>query len=86
MSATLPNLKVLSEWLDAILYQTNFRPVSLLECIKYETVVYDKNNEKVSQINVDSRIENDPDNLAQLVLETIVNRLGVLVFCPTKAR
>lgn len=86
MSATLPNLKVLSEWLDAILYQTNFRPVSLLECIKYETVVYDKNNETVSQINVDSRIENDPDNLAQLVLETIVNRLGVLVFCPTKAR
>lgn len=86
MSATLPNLKVLSEWLDAILYQTNFRPVSLLECIKYETAVYDKNNEKVSQINVDSRIENDPDNLAQLVLETIVNRLGVLVFCPTKAR
>lgn len=86
MSATLPNLRVLSDWLDAILYETDFRPVSLIECLKYETNVYDRNQSVVSHINVDPRIDNDPDHLAHLVLETIVNKLGVLVFCPTKSR
>lgn len=86
MSATLPNLKILSDWLNAILYQTDFRPVSLVECLKYDTSLYDKNQSVVSQVNVDARIDNDPDHLAQLVLETIVNKLGVLVFCPTKSR
>lgn len=86
MSATLPNLRVLSEWLDAILYQTNFRPVFLVECIKYEKCIYDMNHTVIERINVDRRIENDPDHLAHLVLETIVNRFGVLIFCPTKAR
>lgn len=86
MSATLPNLKVLSTWLDAFLYQTEFRPIPLAECIKYETNIYDKNQTIVSRINVDSRIDNDPDLLVHLVLETIINKLGVLVFCPTKAR
>lgn len=86
MSATLPNLHVLSDWLNAILYETDFRPISLVECLKYEASIYDKNQSVVSQIKIDSRIDNDPDHLAHLVLETIVNRLGVLVFCPTKSR
>jgi DNA polymerase theta len=86
MSATLPNLKVISEWLDAVLYQTDFRPVSLLECVKYENNLYDRNQAIVAKINIDTRIENDPDQLVHLVLETIVKKLGVLIFCPTKAR
>jgi len=86
MSATLPNLNVLAEWLNATLYQTDFRPISLLECLKYEKKLIDKHQQVVSEINIDKRIENDPDLLAHLVLETIVNKLGVLVFCPTKSR
>lgn len=86
MSATLPNLKIISEWLDAVLYETDFRPITLVEGLKYEENIYDANQTLLSHIKVDARIENDPDLLVHLVLETIVNKLGVLVFCPTKSR
>ena len=86
MSATLPDLKNISDWLDATLYQTSFRPIHLLELIKYEADLIDKTGTVVSNIKVNSHIENDVELLAHLVLETIFNRLGVLVFCPTKSR
>ena len=86
MSATLPNLNVFAEWLNASLYQTDFRPISLMECIKFEKSIYDKEMKVVNTINVDNRIENDSEHVVHLVMETIVNKFGVLVFCPTKSR
>ena len=41
MSATLPNLPTLGKWLDADLYQTDFRPVPLTETIKIDRKIYD---------------------------------------------
>ncbi len=86
MSATLPNLEVLADWLQASLYQTQFRPIALKECVKYDNCIYDKNMHLLRKISQDPCIENDPDLLSHLVLETIMQKLGVLVFCPTKAR
>ena len=42
--------------------------------------------EVVERVRPDPRIEYDPEQIVQLVLETMTQRLGVLVFCSTKAR
>lgn len=48
MSATLPNLEVLAKWLDASLYQTNFRPIPLSEYLKIGKNVYNASNLSLS--------------------------------------
>lgn len=48
MSATLPNLEMLAKWLDATLYQTNFRPVPLKEYLKIGENVYNVNDLSLS--------------------------------------
>lgn len=42
MSATLPNLSLLADWLGAELYQTDYRPVPLQEHLKVGCDIYDK--------------------------------------------
>ena len=86
MSATLPSLNRVADWLDASLYQTDFRPIELSECIKFEDKLFTKSMDLIDKVKIDPRIENDPEQVVQLVLETMMQKLGVLVFCPTKAR
>ena len=87
MSATLPNLKVLSDWLNASLFETNYRPIVLNEYYKFEKCIYDGNSTNVRSIEIDERIEkDDKEHVIHLVLETIVEKLGVLVFCANKQR
>jgi DNA polymerase theta len=86
MSATLPNLNLLAKWLNASLYQTNFRPVPLIECIKYGNNLFDNSLKLVREIEIYKDIDSDNDLLLHLTYETISSRLGVLIFCPTKAR
>lgn len=45
MSATLPNVDQAANWLDAVLYQTDFRPVELKQMIKIDNVVRDKSGQ-----------------------------------------
>ncbi|CAB4068797.1 POLQ [Lepeophtheirus salmonis] len=85
MSATLPNLDLIAEWLDADLYVTHFRPTPLTEMIKVDNVLYSKQFDKIKVLNSLSFIKNDSDYLVQLCLETVVDGHSVLVFCPTKS-
>lgn len=48
MSATLPNLDMLAKWLNASLYQTDFRPVPLKEYLKIGQNIYNVNNLSLS--------------------------------------
>jgi replicative superfamily II helicase len=83
MSATLPNVDVLAQWLDAQLYMTDFRPVPLTEYVKIENKIYDKdwNVSRTLKCPKDAR---DPDMMAPLVWETVSKGHSVLIFCPTK--
>ncbi|KAJ1521532.1 hypothetical protein ONE63_003193 [Megalurothrips usitatus] len=85
MSATLPNLSLLSSWLDADLYKTSFRPVPLEELIKVGNILYDSNLKPVRTIEPELEIKNDTEDIVYLCLETICNGHSVLIFCPTKA-
>ncbi|KAF8772980.1 DNA polymerase theta like protein [Argiope bruennichi] len=86
MSATLPNLKVLSTWLDAELYCTDFRPVPLLETFKIGPVVYDaRTKEPIRDLRKNSAtFSDDVDHITYLSIETITAGHGVLIFCPSK--
>lgn len=49
MSATLPNLSLLANWLGAELYQTDFRPVPLQEHLKVGYNIYNNSLSVVRQ-------------------------------------
>ncbi|CAF1182543.1 unnamed protein product [Rotaria sordida] len=42
MSATIPNLNQLAQWINAETYETTFRPIPLEEYIKIESILYNK--------------------------------------------
>ncbi|XP_075148990.1 DNA polymerase theta [Haematobia irritans] len=92
MSATLANVELLRNWLNAELFITNFRPVALNEMIKVGTKIYDNNLKVIRSItepSVDIRepfpaIPNDADHIAQLCAETLIEGCSVIVFCPSK--
>lgn len=84
MSATLPNLALLANWLDAELYKTDFRPVPLNEYCKIGTSIYDTGMKTVRTLPTINQLSSDSDNILQLCLETISDGHSVLIFCPTK--
>lgn len=86
MSATLPNSKLVQNWLNSQFYRTNYRPIELREMIKIGTNIYDNGQNLIRMISNEdySIIGNDQDNIAQLCIETIVNSASVIVFCPSK--
>jgi DNA polymerase theta len=68
MSATLPNLKVLSDWLNASLYQTDYRPIELHEYYSLGGNIYDSNSKIFKEIKVNEDIANqDKELVAHLV-------------------
>lgn len=84
MSATLPNLDILARWLAADLYFTDHRPVPLTEMVKVGQTIYDKQMNKIRDIDPSKAVVNDDDHIIPLCKETITQGHSVLIFCPTK--
>lgn len=86
MSATLPNLDLLTKWLDAEFYMTDFRPVALKEMVKLDAKIYDSELKIVRQMDVDkfAQFGTDTDGVGQLCVETMLEGCSVIVFCPSK--
>ena len=84
MSATLPNLDTLAEWLDAVLYSTHFRPVPLQEMVKIGSTLYDTDFKKIRELPSSADLTNDEQDIIGLCQETVMGGHSVLVFCPTK--
>ncbi|KAF4098560.1 DNA polymerase theta [Onychostoma macrolepis] len=84
MSATLPNLDLLAHWLNAELYNTNYRPVPLVEWVKIGTNVYDGSMNLVRQFTPALPVKGDDDHIVSLCFETVQDGHSALLFCPSK--
>ncbi|BES88139.1 DNA polymerase theta [Nesidiocoris tenuis] len=85
MSATLPNLEILSKWLDAALYVTDFRPIPLTEYLKVNrTLLKVPDLTNCGEVVPEFIIDNDPGDVIYLCIDTILKGFSALVFCPTK--
>lgn len=86
MSATLPNLDLLTNWLRAEFYHTDYRPVELKEMIKINDKIFDNEMNAIRSVSEQDyqQFPKDPDNIGQMCVETILEGGSVIVFCPSK--
>ncbi|XVF48493.1 hypothetical protein PTKIN_Ptkin03bG0194900 [Pterospermum kingtungense] len=85
MSATMPNVEAVADWLQAALYKTDFRPVPLEEFIKVGNTIYDKNLDIVRTIPKAADLGGkDPDHVVELCNEVVQEGHSVLIFCSTR--
>ncbi|PIN15386.1 DNA-directed DNA polymerase [Handroanthus impetiginosus] len=85
MSATLPNVAAIADWLQAALYETNFRPVPLEEYIKVGCTIYNKEMKIVRTIpKVSDLGGKDPDHIVELCNEVVQEGHSVLIFCSSR--
>ncbi|XP_021894934.1 helicase and polymerase-containing protein TEBICHI-like isoform X2 [Carica papaya] len=85
MSATMPNVAAVADWLQAALYQTDYRPVPLEEYIKIGDSIYNKRLEIVRTIPKAADLGGkDPDHIVELCNEVVQEGHSVLIFCSSR--
>ena len=85
MSASIPNLKALADWLFARLYVTSFRPIRLEVCVKVGCEIFHPATKHVIRTMLNKSPNSDNAHIAELAQETIDEDGSVLVFCSTRA-
>ncbi|KAG8183223.1 hypothetical protein JTE90_005672 [Oedothorax gibbosus] len=92
MSATLSNMGDLQQFLNADIYQKDFRPIELKEYVKVGDELYELVNKQTEEWRLVRKLDfgytkemlcRDPDVITGLVMEVIPQN-SCLVFCPTK--
>ncbi|XAR70897.1 DNA-directed DNA polymerase [Bertholletia excelsa] len=85
MTATLPNVTAVADWLQAALYQTDFRPVPLEEYIKVGNTIYNKSMDIVRTVSKAADLGGkDPDHIVELCNEVVQEGNSVLLFCSSR--
>ncbi|CAN6470815.1 unnamed protein product [Victoria cruziana] len=85
MSATMPNVGAVAEWLQAALYQTDFRPVPLEEYIKIGNKIFDRNLNIVRTIQNHANLGGkDPEHVVELCNEIVREGHSILIFCSSR--
>merc|ERR1711957_117519 len=82
LSATLPNVQLLANWLQADLYVSTDRPVPLKLALGSGGRMEDAVGTAPGRSQ--EAMRRDPDGFCPLVTECLAESLGVLVFCATK--
>lgn len=84
MSATLPNLEEVCGWMDAALFRTDFRPVSLQESYLLGDNLYDPQGNLLRQLPPAAAAGRgagqDPDRVVTLVEEALLKGVQVRVW------
>lgn len=92
MSATLNNMGDLQNFLNADIYEKDFRPIELKEYVKVGNEQFELVNKQTEEWRLVRKLDfgytkemlcRDPDMITGLVLE-VVPQNSCLVFCPTK--
>jgi DNA polymerase theta len=87
MSATLPDIDVISNWLNSTLYISKYRPIPIAEYIKVKDSILSKFGTEVRKISMDAKEakkRGDHDMLVPIVQEVVVKGNSVIVFCSKK--
>ncbi|XP_051137227.1 helicase and polymerase-containing protein TEBICHI [Andrographis paniculata] len=85
MSATLSNVAAVANWLQAALYETDFRPVPLEEYVKVGSTIYNKDMKIIRTIpKVADLGGKDPDHIVELCNEVVQEGHSVLIFCSSR--
>ncbi|XP_042498308.1 helicase and polymerase-containing protein TEBICHI isoform X2 [Macadamia integrifolia] len=85
MSATMPNVSAVADWLQAALYETDFRPVPLEEYIKVGNAIFDRKMNIVRTIPKAADLGGkDPDHVVELCNEVVQDGHSVLLFCSSR--
>ncbi|VDM09281.1 unnamed protein product [Wuchereria bancrofti] len=87
LSATLPNLDELADWLNAEKYETQFRPIQLHEMIMCDNELRDVNTlQHIRTVSNEFIVSNDIEHgIIHLCTESVMKDESVLVFCSSKA-
>ena len=84
MSASIPNLSSLSEWLFAQLYVTHFRPVRLDICVKVGGELFHAESKRMIRTMLNTKPSADTEHIAELTQETVDEQGSVLIFCSSR--